>query len=135
MEMGVLVHTQLGLRFGAALPGAFFSQKNSTFDKKNMIFHDFQMIFHQNEPNLLLTRGATIKTGILTLIEFWWVLVTSIPEMVVTESSHDRSCSKESSKNLPSTIAISDPVKSLQRASATHSLVGLTAKNHCISSY
>ena len=35
MEMGVLVHPQLGLRFGAALPGAFFSQKNSTFRKKH----------------------------------------------------------------------------------------------------
>ena len=36
MEMEVLVHPQLGLRFGAALPGAFFSQKNNTFEK-NMI--------------------------------------------------------------------------------------------------
>ena len=35
--IGVLVHPQLGLRFGAALPGAFFSQKNSTSEKK----HDF----------------------------------------------------------------------------------------------
>ena len=72
MEMGVLVHPQLGLRFGAALPGAFFSQKNSTLTK-NMIFDDFQMIFHKNGPNLLLNRGTTIRTGILTLIEFWWV--------------------------------------------------------------
>ena len=72
MEMGVLVHPQLGLRFGAALPGAFFSEKNTTF-VKNMIFDDFQMIFHQNGPNLLLTRGTTIKTGILTPVEFWWV--------------------------------------------------------------
>ena len=45
MGMRVLVHPQLGLRFGAALPGAFFSQKNSTF-VKNMLFDDFQMIFH-----------------------------------------------------------------------------------------
>ena len=37
MEMGVLVHPQLGLRFGAALPGAFFSAINNTFEKK----HDF----------------------------------------------------------------------------------------------
>ena len=73
MEMGVLVHPQLGLRFGAALPGAFFYQKNSTFEKKNMIFYDFQMFFHQNGANLLLTRGTTIKTGILTPVEFWWV--------------------------------------------------------------
>ena len=72
MEMGVLVHPQLGLRFGAALPGAFFSQKNSTFEKDS-IFHDFLMVFHQNGPDLLLTRGTTIKTGILTLVEFWWV--------------------------------------------------------------
>ena len=72
METGVLVHPQLGLLFGAALPGAFFSEKSSTFEK-NLIFYDFQMIFHQNGPNLLLTRGTTIKTGILTPIEFWWV--------------------------------------------------------------
>ena len=37
MEFGVLVDPQLGLRFGAALPGAFFSQKNNTFNKN----HDF----------------------------------------------------------------------------------------------
>ena len=37
LEMGVLVHPQLGVRFGAALPGAFASEKNSTFEKK----HDF----------------------------------------------------------------------------------------------
>ena len=74
MEMGVLVHPQLGLRFGAALPGAFFSEKNNTKKKhKNMMFCDFQMIFHQNGPNFLLNRGTTIKTGILTPIEFWWV--------------------------------------------------------------
>ena len=72
MEMGVLVHPQLGLRFGAALPGAFFHRKTSLL-RKNMIFDDFQMIFHQNGPNLLLTRGTTIKTGILTPVEFWWV--------------------------------------------------------------
>ena len=70
--MGVLVHPQLGLRFGAALRGAFFYLKNSTFEK-NMIFDDFQMIFHENGPNLLLNRGTTIKTGILTPVEFWWV--------------------------------------------------------------
>ena len=70
--MGVLVHPQLGLRFGAALPEAFFSQKNSTFEK-NMIFDDFQMIFDHNGPNLLLNRGTTIKTSILTPVEFWWV--------------------------------------------------------------
>ena len=72
MEMGVLVHPQLGLRFGAALPGAFFLVKTSLF-RKNTIVDDFQMIFHQNGPNLLLTRGTTIKTGILTPVEFWWV--------------------------------------------------------------
>ena len=37
MEMGVLVHPQLGLRFGAALPEAFWGEKNTTFAKK----HDF----------------------------------------------------------------------------------------------
>ena len=118
--MGVLVHPQLGLGFGAALPGACFSQTNSTFAKnifflflvvfqliflwkwrfwfipssvfglvqpcrglffrrkttllrKNIIVDDFQMIFYQNGPNVLLTRGTTIKTGILTLVELWWV--------------------------------------------------------------
>ena len=72
MEMGVLVHPQLGLRFGAALPGAFFRRKTALL-RKNMIFADFSMIFHQNGPNLLLNRGTTIRTGILTLVEFWWV--------------------------------------------------------------
>ena len=72
MEIGVLVHPQLGLRFGAALPGAFFRRKTQLCEK-NIIFDDFSMIVHQNEPNLLLTRGTTIRTGILTLIEFWWV--------------------------------------------------------------
>ena len=62
--------SQFGLRFGAALPGDFFGEKHLFF-VKNMFFDDFQMIFHQNGPNLLLTRGTTIKTGILTL--FWWV--------------------------------------------------------------
>ena len=69
-----------------------------------MIFDDFQMIFHQHEPNLLLIRGTTIKTGILTLLEFWWV--PQIPEIVIPESSHDRSCLKKSPKNVPSTITI-----------------------------
>ena len=71
-ENVVLVHPQLGLRFGAALPGFFFLRKTALL-QKNMIFYDFQMIFQQNEHNLLLNRGTTIKTGILTPIEFWWV--------------------------------------------------------------
>ena len=60
MEMEVLVHPQLGLRFGAALPGAFFRRKIALL-RKDMIFHDFQMIFRENGPNLLLTRGTTIR--------------------------------------------------------------------------
>ena len=40
MKIWVLVHPQLGLRFGAALPGAFFSEKNTIFEK-NIIFDDF----------------------------------------------------------------------------------------------
>ena len=55
MEMGVLVHPQLGLRFCAALPGAFLSEKNANFAKKKKILYVFSMMFHQNEPNLLLT--------------------------------------------------------------------------------
>ena len=31
MKMGVLVHPQLGLRFGAALPGAFFFSEEQHF--------------------------------------------------------------------------------------------------------
>ena len=45
LETGVLVHPQLGLRFGAALPGLFFSRK-TTLLRKNMIFDAFCMIFH-----------------------------------------------------------------------------------------
>ena len=48
MELGALVHPQLGLRFGAALPGAFLSAEKQHFYEKNMIFDDFQMIFNQN---------------------------------------------------------------------------------------
>ena len=70
--MVVLVHPQLCDLCGAALPGAFFAEKHP-FEEKNMILHDFQMIFDQNGPNLLLTRGTTIKTGILTPVEFWWI--------------------------------------------------------------
>ena len=66
------MHPQLGLLCGAALPGAFFIGKTSLF-RKNMIFDNLSMIFHQNGPNLLLTRGTIIKTGILTPVEFWWV--------------------------------------------------------------
>ena len=50
MEMGVLVHPQLGLRFDAALLGAFFLRKTALL-KKNMIFNDLSMIFHKNGPN------------------------------------------------------------------------------------
>ena len=45
LEMGVLVHPQLGLRFGAALPGAFFCRK-TTFLRHKIHFHDVQMFFH-----------------------------------------------------------------------------------------
>ena len=69
---------QLGLRlrFGAALPGASFSQKNMTFNTKKhdfLILYDVQISLNKNVPNLLLTRGTTIKTCILTPLEFWWV--------------------------------------------------------------
>ena len=47
LEMGVLVHPQRGLRFGAALP-FFFVQKKQLL-KKNI---DFQMSFVQNTHNL-----------------------------------------------------------------------------------
>ena len=71
VEIGVLVHPQLGLRFGAAMP-FFIQPKNNTLPK-NMILYAFQMIFYKNGPNLQLTRRTTIKTGILTPVEFWWV--------------------------------------------------------------
>ena len=38
-----------------------------------------ELFFYKNEHNLLLTRGTTIKTGILTPIEFWWVVGTLNP--------------------------------------------------------
>ena len=41
LEIEGLVHPQLGLLFGAALPFFCFYQKNITFVKK----HDFAMIF------------------------------------------------------------------------------------------
>ena len=66
------MHPQLGLLCGAALPGAFFSKKKQHVSEKKTVYC-FQIIFDQYGPNLLLTRGTTIKTGILTPIEFWWV--------------------------------------------------------------
>ena len=69
----MLLHPQTGFLCGAALPRAFFVAEKQPFSEKNLIFYDFQMIFNHNGTNLLLTRGTTIKTGILTPIEFWWV--------------------------------------------------------------
>ena len=42
MKMGVLVHPQLGLLCGAALPFFLFRRKTSLF-RKNMIFDDFKI--------------------------------------------------------------------------------------------
>ena len=53
--------------------GGFAFSEKQHFLEKNIIFNAIQMIFLQNGPNLLLTRGTSIKTGILTPIEFWWV--------------------------------------------------------------
>ena len=45
MQMGVLVHPQLGLLCGAALP-VFFSQKNTHFNKTYLcIFMIFELCF------------------------------------------------------------------------------------------
>ena len=68
LKMGVLVHPQLGLLCGAALPGAFFAEKHNFYEK-----HITVMIFKYFFINLLLIRGTTIKAGILTLMEFWCV--------------------------------------------------------------
>ena len=86
--------------------GGCFAHRKTALLKKHILFYYFQMSFDHHGPNLLLTRGTTIKTGILTPVEFWWV--PTIPEMVVPESPHDRSCYKESSISVPSIITISD---------------------------
>ena len=67
------MHPQLGRLCGAALSGAFVYLEKHKCLEKQLFFYDFEMVFHQNVPNLLLTRGTIIKTGILTPIEFWWV--------------------------------------------------------------
>ena len=72
MEIGVLGASPARSSVWCS-PAVFLFLGKTTLLRKNMICHDFQMIFNQNGPNLLLTRGTTIKTGILTLIEFWWV--------------------------------------------------------------
>ena len=72
MKMKVLVHPQLGLLCGAALPGAFFLGKTFLLSKKKIVYNLFNIVC-QNGPKLLLTRATTIKTGILTPVEFWWV--------------------------------------------------------------
>ena len=55
LEMGGLVHPQSGLLCGAALPGAFFSEKHD-LREKTLFLIDFLMILYQNGPNLLLNR-------------------------------------------------------------------------------
>ena len=70
--MGVLVHPQVSLPCGAALPGVCFSFRKQD-SEKNLIFYDIQIFSNQHGPNLLLIRGTTIKIGILTPVEFWWV--------------------------------------------------------------
>ena len=50
----------------------FFAEKQHCLEK-TYFFYDFSLVFHENGPNLLLNRGTTIKTGILTPVEFWWV--------------------------------------------------------------
>ena len=74
-EHWVLVHPHSEKLCGAALPGSFaFKKKQHLLAKhKIMIFSYLSMSVYQNLCNLLLTRGTTIKTGILTLLEFWWV--------------------------------------------------------------
>ena len=57
-------------------PGAFFSEQHGF--RKIMLFNTFTITFHQNGSGLLLTRETTIKTGILTLTEFWWVPLQSL---------------------------------------------------------
>ena len=66
LEMGVW-WPQLGLLCGAALP--FFFRRKIALFRKHMMFDDFQMILYKIEPNLLLNRGTTIKTGILNPVE------------------------------------------------------------------
>ena len=70
--MGFLVHPQLGLLCGAALPFFCFIAKTALL-RKTINSNDFSIVFYEHGPNLLLTRGTTIKTGILPLIEFLWV--------------------------------------------------------------
>ena len=48
MKMMVLVHPQLGLRCGAALPGAFFSEKHH-FLEKALLFVIFQLFFAKKD--------------------------------------------------------------------------------------
>ena len=45
LKMGVLVHPQLSLLCGAALPGALFSLKNMTFQNKHVFFRIFELLF------------------------------------------------------------------------------------------
>ena len=64
---------QFGLLCGAALPRAVSLRKSKVVQKKTCFFLYFLILLYQNGPNLLLSRGTTITSGILTLIEFWWV--------------------------------------------------------------
>ena len=48
------------------------SSGNVTFDEEHSALMIF-MMFHQNGSDLLSTQGTINETGILDLIEFWWV--------------------------------------------------------------
>ena len=71
LKIAIWVHPQFGLLCGAcSLPIMFVLEKQNLFENTH---YGFPMVFAQHVPNLLLTRGTTIKTGMLTLIAMWWV--------------------------------------------------------------
>ena len=73
IEIGVLVHPHSEMLCGAALPGGLLFSRKTSLLRRNIVLNICSMIFHEHGPKLLLTRGTTVKTGILTLLEFWWV--------------------------------------------------------------
>ena len=59
MEMGVLVHPQLGLRFGAALPGASFIRKTALLRKNMILLIFFNAETASSRGDILKTRDST----------------------------------------------------------------------------
>ena len=84
-------------------PAGFFRRENIALHTQKQ-FYSYVWCFFIETNLVCYQLEEPLSTP--ALIEFWWV--PQIPEMVIPASSHDRSCLKESSQNVPTTITISE---------------------------